>query len=59
MVKERFDAVAIGKSPTGWPTLAAGGPGCGKTVFGAEAIVRGATQFGEPSCASRRRSRSG
>ena len=74
MVKERFDAVAIAKSatgiealdeitggglPTGRPTLVAGGPGCGKTMFGAEFIVRGATQFGEPSCASRRRSRSG
>ena len=63
MAKKRFEPAPIAKSPTGIdgldeitggglptgrPTLVAGGPGCGKTMFGAEFIVRGATQFGEP-----------
>jgi circadian clock protein KaiC len=34
--------------PRGRPTLICGGPGCGKTLFAAEFLVRGATQFGEP-----------
>ena len=32
----------------GRPTLVCGGPGCGKTLFGIESLVRGAQQFGEP-----------
>ena len=32
----------------GRPTLICGGAGCGKTLFGMEFLVRGATQFSEP-----------
>jgi len=34
--------------PRGRPTLVCGGAGCGKTLFAAEFLVRGAVQFGEP-----------
>jgi circadian clock protein KaiC len=34
--------------PKGRPTLVCGGAGCGKTLFGIEFLVRGATQFHEP-----------
>ena len=34
--------------PRGRPTLVSGGAGSGKTLFGLEFLVRGATQFGEP-----------
>lgn len=34
--------------PTGRPTLVCGAAGCGKTLFGMEFLVRGATEFGEP-----------
>ena len=34
--------------PRGRPTLVCGGAGCGKTLFAAEFLARGATQFGEP-----------
>ncbi len=43
-----FDAVTEGGLPAGRPTLVCGGPGCGKSLFGAEFLVRGARQFGEP-----------
>jgi circadian clock protein KaiC len=43
-----FDEITGGGLPQGRPTLVAGGPGCGKTLFGLEFLVRGATQFGEP-----------
>jgi circadian clock protein KaiC len=43
-----FDDVTGGGLPRGRPTLIAGGPGCGKTLFGLEFIMRGAVQFGEP-----------
>ncbi len=43
-----FDEITGGGLPQGRPTLVAGGPGCGKTLFGMEFLVRGATQFGEP-----------
>ena len=34
--------------PRGRPTLVSGGAGSGKTLFGLEFLVRGATQFSEP-----------
>src|SRR3954467_1884573 len=43
-----FDQITGGGLPAGRPTLVCGGPGCGKSLFGAEFLVRGATQFGEP-----------
>jgi circadian clock protein KaiC len=36
-----------GGLPRGRPTLVSGGAGSGKTLFGLEFLVRGATQFGE------------
>jgi circadian clock protein KaiC len=44
---EGFDELARGGLPKGRPTLICGGPGCGKTLFGMEFLVRGARQFGE------------
>ena len=43
-----FDDVAGGGLPEGRPTLVCGGPGCGKTLFGMEFLVRGAAEFDEP-----------
>jgi circadian clock protein KaiC len=43
-----FDDLTSGGLPRGRPTLVCGGAGCGKTVFGLEFLVRGATQYGEP-----------
>jgi len=43
-----FDEITNGGLPTGRPTLVCGGAGCGKTLFGMEFLVRGATQFNEP-----------
>ena len=43
-----FDEITLGGLPTGRPTLVCGGAGCGKTLFGLEFLVRGATQFNEP-----------
>jgi circadian clock protein KaiC len=37
-----------GGLPRGRPTLICGSAGSGKTLFGVEFLVRGATQFGEP-----------
>ena len=34
--------------PAGRPTLVSGGAGSGKTLFGLEFLVRGATQYDEP-----------
>ncbi|HTS77785.1 MAG TPA: circadian clock protein KaiC [Bryobacteraceae bacterium] len=45
---EGFDQITFGGLPKGRPTLVCGGAGCGKTLFGMEFLVRGATQFGEP-----------
>jgi circadian clock protein KaiC len=42
------DEITGGGLPRGRPTLVTGGPGCGKTLFGMEFLVRGAMQFGEP-----------
>lgn len=43
-----FDEITLGGLPAGRPTLVCGGAGCGKTLFGIEFLVRGATQFNEP-----------
>src|SRR4030043_1710477 len=42
------DEITGGGLPTGRPTLICGSAGCGKTLFGMEFLVRGATQFNEP-----------
>lgn len=43
-----FDEVTKGGVPKGRPTIVCGGPGCGKTMFALEFLVRGATQYNEP-----------
>ena len=43
-----LDEITGGGLPRGRPTLVCGGAGCGKTLFAAEFLVRGATKFGEP-----------
>jgi circadian clock protein KaiC len=45
---EGLDQITGGGIPKGRPTLICGGPGCGKTLFAMEFLVRGATQYGEP-----------
>ena len=42
-----LDAITSGGLPRGRTTLVAGGPGCGKTLLGAEFLVRG-VDMGEP-----------
>lgn len=42
-----FDKITGGGLPRGRATLVCGGPGCGKTLFATEFLVRGATQMGE------------
>jgi len=43
-----LDEITEGGLPRGRTTLVVGGPGCGKTLFAAEFLVRGATLYGEP-----------
>ncbi len=43
-----LDEITDGGLPTGRPTLVSGGPGTGKTLFGIEFLVRGATEYDEP-----------
>jgi circadian clock protein KaiC len=43
-----IDQITGGGLPRGRPTLVCGTPGCGKTLFAIEFLVRGAKQFGEP-----------
>jgi circadian clock protein KaiC len=43
-----FDQITNGGLPKGRPTIVCGGPGCGKTMFAMEFLVRGATEFKEP-----------
>jgi circadian clock protein KaiC len=43
-----LDEITLGGLPRGRPTLVCGGAGCGKTLFGMEFLVRGATKFDEP-----------
>ena len=42
-----FDEITGGGLPAGRPTLVCGSAGCGKSLFGLEFLVRGATQYGE------------
>src|SRR5438270_8048235 len=42
-----FDEITAGGLPRGRPTLVCGGPGCGKTLFGMEFLVRGAIRYHE------------
>lgn len=43
-----LDEITGGGLPRNRPTLVCGGAGCGKTMLGAEFLVRGAVQFNEP-----------
>jgi circadian clock protein KaiC len=43
-----FDEITIGGLPYGRTTLVCGSAGCGKTLFGMEFLIRGATEFDEP-----------
>ena len=43
-----LDEITLGGLPCGRPTLISGGAGSGKTLFGLEFLVRGATQYNEP-----------
>jgi len=43
-----LDDITNGGLPRGRPTLVCGSAGSGKTLFGMEFLVRGATQFDEP-----------
>jgi len=43
-----LDEITAGGLPMGRPTLVCGGAGSGKTLFGLEFLVRGATQYNEP-----------
>jgi circadian clock protein KaiC len=43
-----LDEVLAGGLPAGRPTLVAGGPGAGKTLFGITFLVNGAVHFDEP-----------
>jgi circadian clock protein KaiC len=43
-----LDEITGGGLPRGRPTLVCGGAGCGKTLLGAEFLVRGAALFDEP-----------
>ena len=42
-----FDEITYGGLPKGRPTLVCGAAGSGKTLFGMEFLIRGATQHGE------------
>ena len=42
-----LDEITLGGLPQGRCTLVCGNAGCGKTLFGLEFLVRGATEFGE------------
>ncbi len=43
-----LDEITHGGLPRGRPTLICGRAGCGKTLFGLEFLVRGASEFKEP-----------
>ena len=43
-----FDEITFGGLPTGRPTLVCGAAGAGKTLFGVEFLIRGATRYNEP-----------
>ena len=44
-----FDEITGGGLPKGRPTLVCGGPGCGKTLFGLEFLINGATHSASPA----------
>src|ERR1700757_4740596 len=48
---EGLDTITSGGLPRGRTSLIAGGPGCGKTLFGLEFLLHGAERFGEPGVA--------
>jgi len=43
-----LDGITEGGLPKGRPALVSGGPGCGKTLFAMEFVVRGITEYNEP-----------
>lgn len=43
-----IDEITVGGLPLGRNTLVCGGPGCGKTIFGMEFLIRGASKYNEP-----------
>jgi circadian clock protein KaiC len=43
-----LDEITFGGIPAGRPTLVAGGPGSGKTLFGVSCLVNGAENYSEP-----------
>ena len=43
-----FDEISDGGLPKGRTSIVCGGPGCGKTMFGIEFLVRGALEYNEP-----------
>jgi circadian clock protein KaiC len=43
-----FDEITFGGVPRGRTTLLCGAAGCGKTLFGMEFLIRGATEYDEP-----------
>jgi len=43
-----FDVITGGGLPKGRPALVSGGPGCGKTLFAMEFIIRGIVDYNEP-----------
>jgi circadian clock protein KaiC len=43
-----LDEITLGGLPSGRPTLISGGAGSGKTLFGLEFLVQGATRYNEP-----------
>jgi circadian clock protein KaiC len=43
-----LDEITFGGLPAGRPTLLAGGPGSGKTLFGVSFLIEGAERFNEP-----------
>jgi circadian clock protein KaiC len=43
-----LDEITFGGLPRNRPTLISGGPGSGKTLFGLEFLIRGATLYNEP-----------
>jgi len=43
-----LDEITVGGFPRGRTTLLCGAAGCGKTLFGMEFLIRGATEYNEP-----------
>ncbi len=43
-----LDIITGGGLPKGRPALVSGGPGCGKTLFAMEFIIRGIVDYNEP-----------